>query len=107
MLKRYTLTSRNAEGVHVNLSKHILDCWKKQTGTLRISENITFTNDDVMIYVLGALHIKLPRSPLPFNPALACWKTFVWKMILSFLSMHYHPRIHSHTLVMHTTQLLG
>jgi len=21
--------------------------------------------------------------------------------------MHYYPRIHSHTLVMHTTQLLG
>ena len=26
----------------------------KQTGTLRISENITFTNDDVMNYVIGA-----------------------------------------------------
>jgi len=39
----------------VNLSKHILDYWKKQTGTLLISENITFTNDDDMNYVTGAL----------------------------------------------------
>jgi len=40
------------------LSKHILDYRKKQTGTLLISENITFTNDDVdvMNYVIGALH---------------------------------------------------
>jgi len=29
--------------------------WKKQTRTLRISENINFTNDDVMTYVIGAL----------------------------------------------------
>jgi len=41
--------------LHVRLSKHILDYRKKQTGTLRISENITFTNDDVMDYVTGAL----------------------------------------------------
>jgi len=40
----------------VNLSKHILDYRKKQTGTLLISENITFTNDDVINYVIGALH---------------------------------------------------
>jgi len=39
-------------------------------GTLRISENITFTNPDVMNYVIGALQKKLPRAPLPFNPAL-------------------------------------
>jgi len=39
----------------VHMSKHILDYRKKQTGTLRISENITFTNDDVMDYVIGAL----------------------------------------------------
>jgi len=38
------------------MSKHILDCdLKKQTGTLRISENITFTKDHVMNFVLGAL----------------------------------------------------
>jgi len=37
------------------LSKHILDYRKKQTGTSRISENITLTNDDVMNYVTGAL----------------------------------------------------
>jgi len=37
-----------------DLSKHILDYRKKQTGTLRISENITFANDDVMNYVIGA-----------------------------------------------------
>ena len=35
-----------------------------------ISENKTFTNDDVMIDVLGALHQKLPLASLPFNPAL-------------------------------------
>jgi len=28
---------------------------EKQTGTLRISENKTFTNDDVINYVIGAL----------------------------------------------------
>jgi len=39
----------------VNLSKHILDYWKKQMGTLLISEYITFTNDDVVNYVTGAL----------------------------------------------------
>jgi len=50
----------------VHLSKHILDYRKKQTGALRISENVTFTNDDV----IGALQQKLPRAPLPFNPAL-------------------------------------
>jgi len=37
----------------VNLSKDILDYRKKQTGTLQISESITFTNDDVMNYVIG------------------------------------------------------
>jgi len=40
----------------VNLNKHKLDYRKKQTRTLLISENITFTNDDVMNYVIGALH---------------------------------------------------
>jgi len=39
----------------MHLSKHVLDFWKKQTGTFRISENITSTNDDVMNYVIGAL----------------------------------------------------
>jgi len=39
----------------VNLSKHILDYRKKQTGTLLVSENTTFTKDDVMNYVIGAL----------------------------------------------------
>jgi len=28
---------------------------KKQTGTLRISENVTFTYDDIMNYVVRAL----------------------------------------------------
>jgi len=37
------------------LSKRILDYRKKQTGTLLISENITFTNDDVINYVIEAL----------------------------------------------------
>ena len=54
----------------MHLRKHILDYRKKQTGTLRISENVTFTNDDVMNYVIGALQKKLPRALLPFNPAL-------------------------------------
>jgi len=45
--------------------RHIIDNRKKQTRTLRISEN-NFTNDDVM----GALQWKLPRAPLLFNPAL-------------------------------------
>jgi len=39
----------------VNLSKHILDYRRKQTGTLLISENITFIKDDVMTYVIGGL----------------------------------------------------
>jgi len=34
--------------------RHIIDYWKKQTRTLRISENIYFTSDDVMKYVIGA-----------------------------------------------------
>ena len=42
----------------------------KQTRTLQISENIKFTNDDVMKYASGPLQWKLPRAPLPFNPAL-------------------------------------
>jgi len=54
----------------VHLSKHILNYRKKQTGTLRFSENITFTSDDVMDYVLGTHQQKLPRAPLPFNPVL-------------------------------------
>jgi len=37
----------------VNLSKHILDFQKKKTGTLQISENITFVNNGVMDYVIG------------------------------------------------------
>jgi len=59
----------------VHLSKQILDYRKKQTGTLRISENVTFANDDVMNYVIGALQKKLPWAPLPFNPALVDSKT--------------------------------
>jgi len=41
--------------MYVHLSDHILDYRKKTTGTLRISENITFTKDDVMYCVIGAL----------------------------------------------------
>jgi len=37
------------------IRRPIIDYWKKQTRTLRISENINFTNDDVMKYVIGAL----------------------------------------------------
>jgi len=47
--------------------------WKKQRSTLRISEDINFTNDDVMKCVIGALQWKLPRAPIAFNPALAGW----------------------------------
>jgi len=43
-------------------------------GALRISGNVTFTNDDVVNYVIGALQKKLPRAPLAFNPALRKWK---------------------------------
>jgi len=45
---------------------YILDYRKKQAKTLRISENVIFTKYDV----IGALQWKLPRAPLPFNPAL-------------------------------------
>jgi len=47
----------------VHLSKRILDYRKKQTGTLRISENITFTNDDVMNNVIGASSKIYPMPP--------------------------------------------
>jgi len=50
--------------------RHIIDYWKKETRTLRTIENINYTNDDVMKYVIGALQWKLPRTPQPFNPAL-------------------------------------
>ena len=49
----------------MNLSKHILDYRKKQTGTLLISENITFANDDVMNYVTGASSKNCPGPPYP------------------------------------------
>jgi len=52
------------------IPRHIIDYRKKQTRTLRMSENINFTNDDVMKYVIWTLQWKLPRAPLPFNPAL-------------------------------------
>jgi len=35
--------------------RHTIHYWKKQTRTLRISENMRFTNDDVMKYVIGAI----------------------------------------------------
>jgi len=37
------------------MGRHIIDYWKKETRTLRISENINCTHDDVMQYVIGAL----------------------------------------------------
>jgi len=50
--------------------------------TLRISENINHTDDEVMKYVIGALQRKLPRAPQHFNPALV----FVHHVtLLSFL----------------------
>jgi len=64
--------------------------WKKQTRTLRISENINFTNDDVMTYVIGALLWKFPRAPLPFNPALNYCQVF--KKFISSLEALY-PRL--------------
>jgi len=60
---------------YVHLSKHILDYQQKQTGTLRISENVTFTNDDVMNYVIGPSRKNFP-GPLPFNPALVISTAF-------------------------------
>jgi len=44
--------------------RHIMDYWKKQTRTLRINENINFTNDDVMKYVIGA-SLLTNRGALP------------------------------------------
>ena len=69
----------------MNLSKHILDYRKKQTGTLLISENITFANDDVMNYVTGASSKNCPGPPYPL---IRLWykklpwsfnDTFTWK----------------------------
>jgi len=37
------------------MSKHILYYRKKQTRTLQITENISFINNDVTNYVIGAL----------------------------------------------------
>jgi len=51
--------------LYVNLSKHILDYRKKQTGTLLISENIPFTNDNVMNYVIGPSSKNCPGPPYP------------------------------------------
>ena len=59
----------------MQLSNDILDYRKKQTKTLRISENIILTNNDVTNYVTGALQWKLPRAPLSFNPALLSGET--------------------------------
>jgi len=50
--------------------RHIIDYWKKERRTIRISENINYTNDDVMKYVIEALQSKLPRALLSFDPAL-------------------------------------
>jgi len=49
----HKFSARNS--LYVHLSKRILDYRKKQTGILRNSENITFTKDDVMKYIIGAL----------------------------------------------------
>jgi len=49
----HKLSSRSY--LYVQLSKHILDYRKKQARTLRISENIIFTKDDIMSYDIGAL----------------------------------------------------
>jgi len=54
-LLKNTLVFTSRSLLYVHLSKLILDYRKKQMGTLRISENLTFTKDDVMNYVIGAL----------------------------------------------------
>jgi len=69
--------------VNVHLSKHIVDYRRRQTGTLRISENVTLTNDDVMNYVIGALQYKLPLAPLPCNTTLSCFKYLFAVFLLS------------------------
>jgi len=38
----------------VQLSKHILDYHIEQTRTMRISEDVIFTNDHVRKFVIGA-----------------------------------------------------
>jgi len=48
------LQSKGANN-RVKYGRHIIDYWKKETRTLRISENINYANDDVMKYVIGAL----------------------------------------------------
>jgi len=54
----------------VNLSKHILDYREKQTGTLLISENITFTNDEVMNTSQGP---SSKNCPGPLYPLIRLW----------------------------------
>jgi len=74
----------------------------KQTRTFRINENINFTNDDVMKYVIGALQWKLPRSPYPLIQL--CPRP----MIIFFGRWGRHCRYylrHGSSHVMHTTAL--
>ena len=39
----------------IRQAHRLIDYWQKQRRTLRINENISFTNDDVMNYVIEAL----------------------------------------------------
>ena len=45
---------------------------------------------NAQIFVLWGTSTLEPQIYL-----VVCWKTFVWKMILSFVIMHYHPKLTS------------
>ena len=80
---------------------------------------VCLTNTDEFLTYLGKLRQLCEELQCPnicfvgdFNAGSTntfggLLEDFVWKLILSFLIMQYYPRIHSHTLVMLTTQLLG
>jgi len=48
---------------------HVID-YRKSKQEHYESAKTNFTNDDVMKDNIEALQLKLPRAPLPFNPAL-------------------------------------
>ena len=59
--------------MYVQLSKQLLDYHKEQMWTLRISEDVIFTNDHIRKYITGAQEWKLPRAPLPFHECHLKW----------------------------------
>ena len=76
-------------GLQLNYyGRHTTDYWKKQTRTLRISENINLTNDDVMKYVIEPSSENSP-GPLPFNPALCSFHGKIIKWWNQWEWLHY------------------